>query len=165
MILSNVVFMVRHGVLNNVTKLSNSRFSQWSKLPLAPPDKILGLNEMFNQDNHSLKVNLGVGAYRDENGNPLILNSVSQAKKLLESKSLNHEYTSIAGIKSFVDNSIKFAYGEDSPEIKKGNIDAVQTLSGTGACRLFGEFIAKFFGKNTKIYLPDPTVSVLLFLK
>jgi aspartate/tyrosine/aromatic aminotransferase len=66
--------MVRHGVLNNVTKLSNSRFSQWSKSPLAPPDKILGLNEMFNQDNHSLKVNLGVGAYRNENRNPLIFN-------------------------------------------------------------------------------------------
>ena len=29
---------------------------------------------MFNQDNHSLKVNLGVGAYRNENRNPLIFN-------------------------------------------------------------------------------------------
>ena len=41
--------------------------------------------------------------------------------------------------------------------IKNGQVAAVQTLSGTGACRLFGEFIARFHGRGTKVYLPDPT--------
>jgi len=30
-------------------------------------------------------------------------------------------------------------------------------LSGTGACRIGGAFLAKFLGEGTKIYLPDPT--------
>jgi aspartate aminotransferase len=33
---------------------------------------------------------------------------------------------------------------------------AVQTLSGTGACRIGGEFLSKFFPVK-KIYIPDPT--------
>jgi len=41
--------------------------------PWAPPDPILGLNEAFAKDTDKRKVNLGVGAYRDNNGQPLVL--------------------------------------------------------------------------------------------
>ncbi len=35
---------------------------------MGPPDPILGLTEAFNADSASLKLNLGVGAYRDDDG-------------------------------------------------------------------------------------------------
>jgi hypothetical protein len=146
----------------NITRGSvQASFSLWSKLPLAPPDKILGLNEAYKQDNYPQKVNLGVGAYRDENGRPLKLESVKIAEKTIASANLDHEYSSIAGLPSFIDQAIKFAYGKDSPIIP--NIAGVQSLSGTGACRLFAEFIAKLFGRNKKVYLPDPTVGFIFF--
>ena len=47
----------------------------------------------------------------------------------------------------------QFAYGKDMP---MDHLAAVQTLSGTGACRVGGEFLAKFF-PNHPIYVPDPT--------
>jgi Aminotransferase class I and II len=33
----------------------------------------------------------------------------------------------------------------------------VQTLSGTGACRVIGELLGNFQGKDAAMYLPDPT--------
>lgn len=146
------------------TKMLYKRFI-WSKLPLAPPDKILGLNEMFNNDSSLSKVNLGVGAYRDEIGKPKVLPSVKKAKDILSASSTGHEYAGIAGLSEFVEESIKLAYGTNAEVIQSKRVAAVQALSGTGACRLFAEFIAKFYGRGTRVYLPNPTVSTIIATK
>ena len=54
----------------------------------------------------------------------------------------------------FVNLAVQFAYGQDV-DLKR--IAAVQSLSGTGACRIGGEFYGRFLPKGTKIYIPDPT--------
>ena len=131
----------------------------WSHVPLYPADKILGLTELFKKDNNFNKVNLGVGAYRDEDGQPFVLPSVKRATDILATKNLDHEYSSIGGIQSFIDKSNEFAYGEGAEAINQSRIAAVQTIGGSGACRLFGDLVAKTLGKHTKIHLPDPTVS------
>ena len=131
--------------------------SLWSNIPLAPADKILGLNEEFAKNPSPTKVNLGVGAYRDDKGKPYILPSVRAARVKLEAKNPDHEYAGIAGLQPFIKHSLEFAYGEGADVLKSGRVAAVQTLSGTGACRLVGEFVAKFMGKGKDMYLPDPT--------
>ena len=133
------------------------RSSHWSSITLAPPDKILGLTEAFKNDTFPKKVSLGVGAYRDNDGKPVVLPSVRTAETRLLSKNLDHEYAGIAGVQNYVNLSLDFGYGNDSEVLKSGKVAAVQALSGTGACRLAGEFIAKFFGKGKKMYMPDPT--------
>jgi aspartate aminotransferase len=50
-------------------------------VPLAPKDPILGISEMFVADPDPSKMNLGVGAYRDDNGKPVVLNCVREAEK------------------------------------------------------------------------------------
>lgn len=137
---------------------SASRFmSQWSKVPLGPPDKILGLNELFVADKSPLKVNLGVGAYRDDQGKPYVLGSVKEAERRIVSCNMNHEYAGIAGVQSFVDTSIEFAFGQGADVIASGRVAAVQALSGTGGCRLAGDFVARFMGRGTKMHMPNPT--------
>ena len=42
------------------------------------------------------------------------------------------EYLPIAGLRTFTDQSIKLAYGEDAEAVKEGRVAAVQALSGTG---------------------------------
>lgn len=37
-------------------------------MPLAPPDAIFGVVERFKKDTHPKRINLSVGAYRDEHG-------------------------------------------------------------------------------------------------
>lgn len=71
--------------------------STWSAVPLGPPDPILGemqsnmlrdpysilipgITEAFNADTDSKKINLGVGAYRDDQGKPYVLNSVKKVR-------------------------------------------------------------------------------------
>jgi aspartate aminotransferase len=70
---------------------------------------------------------------------------------------LDHEYAGIAGVQDFVDEAVKFSFGNNSTVVKEKKVAAVQTLSGTGACRLAGELLAKVFGTGKKIYMPNPT--------
>lgn len=45
---------------------------------MGPPDVILGITEAFRKDPDPKKVNLGVGAYRDDDGKPFILPCVKK---------------------------------------------------------------------------------------
>lgn len=55
--------------------------SVWSTVPAGPPDPILGVTEAFKADKDPRKINLGVGAYRDQNGKPYVLPSVKKVCK------------------------------------------------------------------------------------
>jgi len=123
-------------------------------IPMGAPDAILGIADNFKKCTDPNKVNVCVGAYRDENGKPWILPSVKEAEKIMmDDPSENKEYASIAGDAAYVEQAVKFAYGQDAD---LSTMAAVQTLSGTGACRIGGEFLSKFFPVK-KIYIPDPT--------
>lgn len=114
-------------IVSNQAKYSfiatrSSNFSVWEKVTAAPPDPILGLNEAFKKETNPKKVLLGMGAYRDDAGKPYILSCVKKASQIINDKNLDHEYAGIQGIDSFVDKSIKLAYGEDSAAYKEGRI-------------------------------------------
>ena len=47
--------------------------SWWTGVEMGPPDPILGVTEAFKADSNPKKMNLGVGAYRDDNGKPFVL--------------------------------------------------------------------------------------------
>ena len=49
---------------------------------MGPPDAILGVTEAWRKDTNPKKMNLGVGAYRDDNGQPYVLPSVQQVERL-----------------------------------------------------------------------------------
>jgi aspartate/tyrosine/aromatic aminotransferase len=100
-----------------------------------------------------------VGAYRDSQGRPWVLPSVREAEARMSSAhGANKEYAPIDGDAEFVHKALEFAYGaESSNPLAEGRVAGVQTLSGTGACRVAGMFFAKFLGKGHPIYLSDPT--------
>lgn len=56
----------------------SSQKSIWQTVPLGPPDAILGITEAYKADTDPNKINLGVGAYRDDAGKPLVLSCVRQ---------------------------------------------------------------------------------------
>ena len=63
--------------------LARAPVSTGSTVPLGPPDPILGVTEAFRRDTDPRKVNLGVGAYRDDAGNPYVLPSVREVRPAL----------------------------------------------------------------------------------
>lgn len=145
--------------IDSVGSVASSHFSEmgadeiWEDVPMASPDAILGINEAFRKCTHNDKVNVCVGAYRDEEGKPWVLPSVRKAEyKLLEQNEVK-EYLPISGDSEFIRVAMKFAYG---PNMPLDHLAAVQTLSGTGACRLGCKFLAQFWPGHP-IYCPDPT--------
>lgn len=145
-------------VKNFLAPIRAANFSTWAKLEAAPPDPILGLTEAFKKDNNPKKVLLGMGVYRDDAGKPYILSCVKKATDIIQQKNLDHEYAPIHGIDSFIDKSVKLAYGADNEFYKNGQIAGAQSLSGTGAIRLGFEFLSKFYPtKGAEVLIPNPT--------
>lgn len=133
-------------------------FSWWSHVPQGPKDPILGVTEAFKEDKDPRKLNLGVGAYRDDNNKPVVIKSVQLAQKRIFEANLNNEYAPIGGEPEFSQHAIKLAYGESSQLLKDSRVAALQSISGTGALRLGGGFLAKFWqGPKPKVYVPNPT--------
>lgn len=126
--------------------------SYLDNIPMGPPDAILGIVQAFRSCEDPNKVNVCIGAYRDANGKPWVLPSVRQAELVFLEE--NKEYLPIEGDVAFVEKALTFAYGQEAPLER---IAGVQSLSGTGACRIGGAFLGRFLPKGTKIYIPDPT--------
>mmetsp|Transcript_18541 Transcript_18541/g.31173 ORF Transcript_18541/g.31173 Transcript_18541/m.31173 type:complete len:428 (+) Transcript_18541:77-1360(+) len=131
--------------------------SFWSAVTEAPKDPILGISEAFRADPDPIKMNLGVGAYRDDDGKPVVLKSVREAEKRIAGN-FNMEYSPIGGSAEFCEHSIKMAYGDDAACIKEGRVASVQSLSGTGSVRLMADFMTRF-RPGAKIYITKPTWS------
>lgn len=53
----------------------------FAKVPMAPPDPIIGVGVAFNADTDKNKVNLGVGAYRDDNSKPYVFKVVRKVEQ------------------------------------------------------------------------------------
>ncbi|KAK3263085.1 hypothetical protein CYMTET_28091 [Cymbomonas tetramitiformis] len=131
--------------------------SIWNGVPQAPPDPILGVSEAFKADKDGSKMNLGVGAYRTEEGKPLVLNSVRAAERqMVADMSLNKEYLGIGGNPNFCKLSRELILGADCAAVREGRVSTVQSLSGTGALRIAAEFLGTFY-KGAAVYLPNPT--------
>jgi len=126
--------------------------SHFNSVPLEPPDAIFGLSAKYKADSSKQKVDLVVGAYRDENGKPWVLPVVRKVEKELLEKSLDHEYLPIDGLSSFTSAASLLLLGPS-----KVPFTAVQALSGTGALRIGAEFLAKHYKESSTVYLPNPT--------
>lgn len=88
---------------------------------------------------------------------PWVLPVVKKTEILIaESATFNHEYLPVLGWENFTKASTQFLLGESSPAIKENRAQGVQTLSGTGALRIGGEFLARKLKRNVAYY-SDPT--------
>ncbi|KAF7363345.1 Aspartate aminotransferase [Mycena sanguinolenta] len=145
----------------------------WQSVPLAPPDSIFQLTAAYKEDKFPQKINLGVGAYRDDDNKPWIsarrqrgLAALSNTKKkratriLLSDETLDHEYLPITGLPEFTAAAAKLILGSSSPALAESRVASVQTISGTGANHLGALFLSKFYQWGTnekKVYLSNPT--------
>lgn len=131
--------------------------SWWSGVQMGPPDVILGVTEAYKRDTNPKKINLGVGAYRDDDGKPYVLPCVRKAEEKLRSKNLDKEYSPIGGTAEFCKRSIELALGEGSEVVQNGLNATIQGISGTGSLRVGAAFLNGFFPANKVVYLPAPS--------
>jgi len=120
-------------------------------------DPILGTKILFNKDKDPRKVNLGIGAYRNNEGKPYVLQAVRKAEALIAAdKTLDHEYLAIEGHQGFYEAARAMLFGKDCKALVEKRIATVHTLSGTGALRVGAETCAEFY-KGAHVYVSDPT--------
>ena len=130
--------------------------NQFAHVKAAPPDAILGLTVGFKADKDPRKCNLGVGAYRDNEGKPYVFPIVRKVEaELAKDHSIDKEYLPIDGLADFCRGARMAVFGWDSPHVDSDRIGTVQTLSGTGALRVVADTLAKF--KPAPIYVSSPT--------
>ncbi len=77
-------------------------------------------------------------------------------QKVVEAKA-DKEYAGITGVPAFTKAAALLAYGPDSLPLKEDRIAITQSISGTGALRIGGAFLQRFYPGAKKIYLPTPT--------
>lgn len=128
-------------------------------VPRAAEDPLFGLMAAYKKDTFDKKVDLGIGAYRDDNAKPWVLpvvkkvglvfwmagadvaNADIQADDLLrKDPDLNHEYLPIAGLADFTTASQKLVLGADSPAVREKRVSVVQRLdeyAGLSGLRLY----------------------------
>ncbi|KAK9448064.1 pyridoxal phosphate-dependent transferase [Limtongia smithiae] len=129
---------------------------------VAPPDALFGVLAAYKADPSPIKVDVSVGAYRDDSGKPWVLPVVKKVDVLLkDDPTLDHEYLPITGLPDFTAASAKLVLGADADAIKTDRVASVQTISGTGANHLGALFLARHppttSNGTPSVYISSPT--------
>ncbi|MBS0356792.1 MAG: aspartate/tyrosine/aromatic aminotransferase [Proteobacteria bacterium] len=130
--------------------------SIFAAVEMAPRDPILGLNEAFNADTRSTKVNLGVGVYFDDNGKIPLLAAVKTAEKARLEAAPPRGYQPIEGPVAYNSAVQNLLFGADSALIRDGRVVTAQALGGTGALRIGADLIQRVVSGAT-VYISDPS--------
>jgi len=109
----------------------------------------------FNEDKFPNKVNISVGAYRDENGKPYTLKCVKKSIEKYVKDNVNHEYIPMGGDETFINYAIRVAYGDDFKYLNR--VAACQSISGSGALEIGQCFLKKFYPYEKVMYYTTPT--------
>ncbi|MDR8364249.1 amino acid aminotransferase [Pseudomonas sp. JL3] len=130
--------------------------SLFSAVEMAPRDPILGLNEAFNADTRTNKVNLGVGVYCDEQGRIPLLRAVVEAETIRAAQHVSRGYLPIDGIAAYDQAVQKLLFGNDSPLIAAGRVITTQAVGGTGALKIGADFLKQLL-PNAVVAISDPS--------
>jgi aspartate aminotransferase len=124
-------------------------------LDTLPPDPILGVTAAFRRDTSPLKVDLGVGVYRDESGNTPVPGAVRAAEQALIDAQTSKSYVGPAGNVDFNERIVALALGPLATSLAERTA-TIQTVGGCGALRLGAELI-KVSRPDTVVHVSDPT--------
>jgi aromatic-amino-acid transaminase len=130
--------------------------SIFAAVEMAPRDPILGLNESFNADTRTTKVNLGVGVYFDDNGKIPLLAAVKAAEDARVKAALPRGYQPIEGAPAYNQAVQNLLFGKDSALLANGQVITAQALGGTGALKIGADYL-KRLSPNAKVYISDPS--------
>ncbi len=130
--------------------------SLFSAVEMAPRDPILGLNEAFNADTRTSKVNLGVGVYCNEEGRIPLLRAVVEAETIRVAQHASRGYLPIDGIAAYDQAVQKLLFGAESPLLAAGQVITTQAVGGTGALKIGADFL-KQLQPNAVVAISDPS--------
>lgn len=122
----------------------------------APPDAILGLTEAWKNDPNPLKVNLGVGVFKDDAGNTPILAAVKAAEETILREAVTKSYMPISGAPAYGACVRELLFGSGHEVLSADRGRTAHTPGGTGALRVGADFLKKLAPQAT-VWMSAPT--------
>jgi len=119
-------------------------------------DPILSLMTEFRNDKRENKLDLGVGVYRDEQGNTPIMRAVKEAEKQKLTIESTKSYIGPNGSERYNEFIQNIVLGSNHVVIKDRRIATIQTPGGCGALKIGAELIKKVKGTST-VWVSSPT--------
>ncbi len=117
-----------------------------------PQDKILALMQMYRDDPRPVKIDLGVGVYKDATGLTPVMRAVKAAERQLWETQKTKVYTGLAGDPAFADAMVRLILGDGWGD----RTAAVATPGGTGACRQAFELV-RMAAPGAWLWMSNPT--------
>jgi aspartate aminotransferase len=127
----------------------------FGNLDTLPPDPILGVTAAFRRDTDPNKVDLGVGVYRDEDGNTPLPRAVREAERAMLAGQTTKVYVGPAGNLEFNERIVQLALGPLAGELKDRTA-TIQTVGGCGALRIGAELV-HVAAPDAVVHVSDPT--------
>lgn len=127
----------------------------FTHLELYGGDPIFRLNEQYQADARQPKVNLTIGLYCDGNGRVPLLPSVLSAEQLCAQRKQPRTYLPMEGLATYNDAVQRLVFGEDCPALAEGRVASIQTLGGTGALKIGGDFLHLAY-PDAEMWISDP---------
>lgn len=124
-------------------------------LDTLPPDPILGVTAAFRRDTYPLKVDLGVGVYRDGRGLTPVPAAVRAAEQAVLAGQDTKTYVGPLGNAEFNEHIVALALGPLAAGLA-ARTSTIQTVGGCGALRIGAELI-RVAAPDTVIHVSDPT--------
>ncbi|WP_010097715.1 amino acid aminotransferase [Burkholderia ubonensis] len=125
-------------------------------IPAYPGDPILSLNEDFQRDPRTNKVNLSIGIYFDENGVLPVMSAVREAEAAIVAQNTPRSYLPMAGMPQYREAAQELVFGTENPARMAGRIVTVQTVGGSGALKVGADFLKRHFA-DSQVWLSDPS--------
>lgn len=128
----------------------------FQSLQALPPDPILGLSAVFKADSNPKKIDLGIGVYKDENGNTPVMKAVKQAEEIILKSQTTKSYVGPTGATDYNETIARLVLGESLFDRLGKRRATLQTPGGCGGLRLAAEFIEKA-NPDATVWVSDPT--------
>jgi len=121
-----------------------------------PQDPILQLMQTYRADTRPDKVDLGIGVYKDDQGNTPIMTAVHEAERRLLEGETTKSYVGPAGAAGFNNAMARLILGDSNSLIRDGRTSVIQTPGGCGALRMAAEFL-RLCQPDTTVWVSTPT--------
>ncbi|RZL01128.1 MAG: aspartate/tyrosine/aromatic aminotransferase [Rubrivivax sp.] len=128
----------------------------FSHVDAYPGDPILTLNEDFQKDPRQGKINLSIGIYFDDAGKLPVMGAVREAEGLLLSNIGPKPYLPMSGAPDYRQAVQHLLFGAQHEAVTSGRIATIQTIGGSGALKVGGDFLKRYF-PGSQVWVSDPT--------
>ncbi|MEZ5915813.1 MAG: aminotransferase class I/II-fold pyridoxal phosphate-dependent enzyme [Parvularculaceae bacterium] len=123
----------------------------FADLSALPPDALLGLTKLYNEDPRAAKIDLGVGVFRTPDNRTPVMRAVADAQKALVERETTKVYLPPEGAPGFGEAIRSLIFGD---ALSAERCAVIQTPGGCGALRVGAELLRRADAQSVSIGAP-----------